>query len=92
MIDFLDLSEKNEPIRSNKSNTIDMDSSCSALVMMDDTMFVIGNKNNWETIVIGAISMLPKIEPTLYRKIIKIAKTKHDEIFEFLSKIESRRD
>ncbi len=92
MIDFLDLSETNESIYGEKSSTLDMDSSCSALVMKDDTMFVIGNKNNSQTIILGALAMLPKISPEIYQKIIKLATKKRDEIFEFLSKIESRRD
>jgi hypothetical protein len=88
-MEVIDLSTKeNRP----KGTTIDVDSTASALIVKDDTMLVFGNKHNRMTIILGAITMLPRLDPELYFQIINLADSKRDEIFAHLSNIEARQD
>lgn len=88
-MEVIDLSTKKPR---EKGTTIDIDSTSSVLIVKDDTMLVFGNKNNRMTIILGAITMLPRLHPELYRQIIELASVKKDEIFAHLSNIEVRQD
>lgn len=88
-MEVIDLSAKQN---NSHGTTIDVDSTSSALIVKNDTMLVLGNKHNRMTIILGAITLLPRLDPELYRQIINLADGKRDEIFAHLSNIEAPQD
>lgn len=62
------------------------------LLLTKDGMIVVGNKKNFNTLVFTTLMLLPKRHPEIFAKIQSIAKEDQEYAYEYLSRLESKKE
>jgi len=77
-------------IQSKPASQIDLDPKTdAALIMKDDYMFLSGNKDNGNTITLGGIYLMPKLNPALAKIVMNWISENQDEIYRELHSIQA---